>query len=418
MPFSEDGELDWMDCVLIVGMLFVGLLIVGCSNGGGGTSPEVPIVKGDNRGVSSLGFCHSKYNYDKFMSQFDGATVIRAKLLDNTFNPSGCPNLERLMLEPKPLDLEIHVYNNNCKKHARCERHEIWNAYSLAQLNQKIPANDQDVINQFRHRLLLLKTLLDKRGNRPMRLHMSPCLECQLGKPAREVLLKKIKETIPKAIPVDNPLTDSCLPGYPCEKHNFNAAVGSQIVDLDGTDYDGGDQRKFGSDHINADLVYGWKTCNNGLKPKEAWRVPTSRSNFCSDRDTKDMSYWVRPDSLNVKSPLNPVDKNGCTTTHPAFDKDKNFVWKLGEDRNFAVVLFPKKFQKKWSSIEARKNGQVFDTGKCRNIGAAADCYYKEDGSHRLVYDMKKHTVDYPDNVVLKAGGECWVLEKPQFRID
>jgi hypothetical protein len=57
------------------------------------------------------------------------------------------------------------------------------------------------------------------------------------------------------------------------------------------------------------------------------------------------------------------------------------------------------------------KNGRVFDTGKFRGK-------YAEDKTNRLIYDFTKPLAWFSDNSVLHADGQCWVLDKPQFRID
>jgi hypothetical protein len=235
-------------------------------------------------GISDLGLCHPKYDYKGFILQFSGSPVIVSGWLDNTFNPKGCPNAKKLMSAKKPLVLRVHILNSPGLRNKRLELHEIHAGLSRSQLDKKIRSVSPDVIIPFSQRLQRLRDLLSKRKG-PMVLFLSPCLECDLSKPARVTFLMLTSLYFPNAILVDNPLKGSCVSGVVCERHGDENSGG--IVDLDGiplTEVN----IKLWKRHTKAKYIrYAWLPCNNGLKKGQKWVPPTKRVNFCSAKERK-----------------------------------------------------------------------------------------------------------------------------------
>ena len=109
-------------------------------------------------------------------------------------------------------------------------------------------------------------------SNTPVKLFVSPCLECDLSDAARKIMLEYVRPMFTGATLVDNPHGSRCLPGYACEVHGAKNAGRGQLVDLDGEDYDSIDSRGFGNNNTDAEMALAWKLCNNGLKKGEDFR--------------------------------------------------------------------------------------------------------------------------------------------------
>lgn len=385
-------------CEILLGF-FLGLL---CSDS---------VQAQDNRGVSALGMCSPRYDYANMMTSFKYASVIRTKFLDNTFNPNGCKNLELLMREPKPLDMMSVILNGPGLRNGRLEKHEIHFGHSVSSLNRAVLNKEPKFMAKFDSRLNKIAAILNTRTG-ALTHRVNVCLECDLSQPARRILMERAKLVFPTAIYIDNPMQGACIPGLICEKHGSTANPPKpKSVDLDGEDYDGIKARQWGLRHADAETVYAWKLCNNGFKKHEDWKPPTQRTNFCGNRDNKDFGYWTRPEALIVGLAGNETDKKGCKRYYPASDGNrKDFTWKLGDGRPYAVSLFPRAFRAQFNKVVVRRDG-LTDTGRYRGR-------YTEDGTNRLIYDFGKHTADQRDSSVLFADGNCWLLDKPQFRLD
>lgn len=371
----------------------------------------------DNRGVSNLGLCHRNFTYDAIRQQFKHASVIRTKYLDNTFNPRGCGNLTLLLQETKPLDLTTVILNGPGLRNNRLEKHEIHYGYSISALDKAIRSRNEKFLSKFRSRLTLNAGHLNTRSG--ITVHrVNPCLECDLSPAARKILIEETRKVFPNSIIIDNPYNQPCIPGLVCEKHGSAAnPPRPKIVDLDGEDYDSILPFSWASRHLNAEAVFAWKFCNNGLDRKQPWRPPTQRNAFCGQRDNLDLQYFVRADALNT-NPRPTPNPNKCARQRAdwrgwpvASDGVRaGFTWKLGDGKHYAIALFPRNVSR-FNRVEIRKDGATLDTAKYRGK-------YTYDGSNRLIYDFSKHVTAYPNAVDLWADSTCWHLAKPQFRAD
>jgi len=244
----------------------------------------------NNRGSSDLGLCSKHYRYEDFISTFRHASVIRTGWLDNTFNAHGCPNAEKLLLEPRPLDLRVHIINGPGLRNGRLEAHEIHAGSTIKTLSKRIERGDTKFLNKFRTRLRKLKELVDRRPEN-LTLLISTCLECDFAKPQRRKLLREASRFFPARTLVDNPLSDSCLSGFLCEKHGISGR--GDILDLDGDIVSTQDAANWARSHKRNRATYLWKECKNGFLPGESWKPPTKRTHFCTEKNQSSIALLL-----------------------------------------------------------------------------------------------------------------------------
>lgn len=376
-----------------------------------------PSIAQDNRGVSNLGMCSRNFKFDTIRQQFRNATTIRTKYLDNTFNPAGCSNLLLTLRENKPKDITTVILNSPGLRNGRLEKHEIHYGYSVSSLNKAIKNKNSQFLKKFRKRLDINRRMIEPLSG-GLKHRVNPCLECDLDPQARQILIDEVKKVFPSAQIIDNPYKQPCLSGYVCEKHGSTANPSRpKILDLDGEDYDTIRPHPWASRHLDAEAVFAWKFCNNGLDRKKPWIPPTKRVDFCGVRDNKDFSYFVQADALRYEpQPVN--NENGCKKRanwgpyiNPSDGEKTGFTWKLGDGKRYAIALFPRSYSSRFKRVELRKGGNVIDSARYRGK-------YTHDGSNRMIYDFTKHPADLPNTVDVWADGICWQLAKPQFRQD
>lgn len=187
--------------------------------------------------LSYIAFCHASWPCRASLSAFDGQEVVRTGWLMNTFNRE-CPCAERLLTDPRPKVVRIHIANSTCfKERGRvCGKYEVFHGYSIAGADTAVRRRDPKVINRFRRVLARTKALLD--GREKLMCYVSPCLECSLSRASRRVLLQETKNALPGCVLVDNPVSGKCLSGAYCEKHGPKPGLRNPcIADLDGIDF-------------------------------------------------------------------------------------------------------------------------------------------------------------------------------------
>jgi len=305
-----------------------------------------------------------------------------------------------------------------------------------ASASKAVISKDSKTYSRIDKSISLMQKDLDKNKG-PLELGIKACLECTLSRDARIKLNDYVKTKFPESkYPgvkfVDNPIGDKCLPGYLCEKHGEPKGGNNLISDNDGLDYDTIDQLKYWVNNVASWMVLGWKQCNNGLDKGESYKPGVQRTNYCgSSRDGKDFASFTVPNAIAVSSPVNEADKKGCKTFYDAPDGVKNFVLKLGDDRNYAVLLTPTNAKingkssgtnlskSTFKKVELFKNGKVIDQSK-KAVGKRFGATYDHDSgsTKRKIYDFGGHPNSYPDNSVLHLDDKCFILKKPRFRID
>lgn len=370
----------------------------------------------DNRGRSFLGLCHPKFDMAGLLKSFETATEIRGGWLDHFFNPKDSKNAVTLLRQEKRKFIRVHIVNGPGMNNGRTCPHEITYRETTQSVCTKVRAGDKAFIQKFQRRLAVLRGIVDQALPGTLELAVSPWLEHM---PIPEDVFKKLatqcSAVFPEARIVDNPRDPSTpfIPGpWLHERHgDVPNPKNLDIVDLDGTDFEFADIPAFMRRYRNCRAVLLWGLGENGNWAQEAWLPPEKRTGWTSARELPVYRYFNRPDADEVTSELAIADLRGVKQRHNPQDGYKNdFVWKLGEWKKTAVIVFPRRFRGHFRKIEIVKNGKVIDRPRFRAV--------LNDGTGRLIYDTGKHPVSFPDNCVLKADGNGWALAKPQFRID
>lgn len=369
----------------------------------------------DNRGRSSLGLCHPLYDVKGFIASFEQATEIRFGWLDKFFNEWTSYNAVQVIRLPKKKFCRVAIINGPGMNNSRTQPHEISYKETTKSLEAKILRGDREFLRKFNNRLNHVKQVTDQAPPGSLTLAISPWLEHEpITKKTFEILASEIRKVFgPNILIVDNPRHGPLIPGHLHERHGSKVNPAEcDIVDLDGEDIETMEIQEVAERFKNVRCFYGWGLSENGnSKDQKDWLPPQKRTNFPKRREHEFYKYFMRPDALTINSPLDSQDIAGTKQQNPNDGFKREFVWKLGDGRNFAVCLFPRNFRQQFKSVVVKKNGKVIDRGRYRGK-------YTEDGTNRLIYDFTKHTSSFPDNCVVIADKNSWVIDKPQFRED
>lgn len=355
----------------------------------------------DNRGISCLGLCHPKYDANALVRLYkeSNVDVIRFGWLDKFFAPDSTkPGL--LMRMQRLKFCRVHIINGPGLNNNRVQKHEISYGYNNKTLEAAILKRDNKFLDKFRKRLIVIKNIAEQAQPNTLILAISPWLEhAPIQKKTFEILAKEVLQIIPSALIVDNPVRGGfiSLDGIKVlkEKHGSNPPRECDIVDLDGEDMETVNMRNFGEAFPKALAVYGWGLRENGNHKDKGWLPPEKRVDFPRDRERRLMKYWIEPTALEETSPLDAKDLAGLITHNPQDGAKRGFVFKLGDDRNYAVCLLPTDlFKDKPESVIIKKNGKRIDIGKVRGR-------YTEDGSNRWIIDFTKPVTSFPTNIVI-----------------
>jgi hypothetical protein len=385
--------------------------------------PSIALAQ-ENRGVSwILQMCSEATDCSAITRTYRGASVINAGWMYLTSNPKRCKCAPGVLADPRPKRIRIDICNSTCfpERGRQCQPHECFAGMKQGQAGQAILKNDPNTYKRIDHSIAMAQH--DLQGFQG-ELFVKSCLECSIDPKARAKLNNYVQSkfaNFPTARFVDNPINSGCQPGMICEKHGSPAGNNNLIADNDGLDYDGIDQLGYWRKNRPSIMVLGWKGCNNGLKQGEGFKPPQNRVNYCSaSRDGTDFNSATVPNAIDVPTPVNPVDLQGCKKMLKAPDGGKGFVLKLSEGRTFGVFLAPPAQSKAiFKSVNLIKNGQRIDGSKPQT-GWRYGVPYAPDppNARRRIYDFRGHPNTYPDNSVLHADSNCWILEKPRFRVD
>jgi hypothetical protein len=378
----------------------------------------------ENRGVSwILQMCSEKTDCSAIDAAYKNATVINAGWMYMTSNPSRCKCAPKLLLDPRPKRVRIDICNSTCfpERGRRCQPQECFAGMTQAQAGRAVLNGDKDTYHRIDHAISLAKHDLALHAG-ALDLFVKPCLECSIDPKARTKLNAYVADKFPGARMVDNPINDHCQAGMVCEKHGSPAGNNNLIADNDGLDYDGIDQLQYWRKNKPSLMVLAWKGCNNGLAKDEPFKPGQDRTHYCSAaRDGRDFETATRQSSIDPPStPVNPLDLKGCRKQFKAPDGAKGFVLKLSEGRTFAVFLSPPGLSYAvFKKVELLKDGHRIDGAKPQT-GFRYGVPYLPDPptARRRLYDFRGHPNSYPDNSVLHADNNCFILEKPRFRVD
>jgi len=212
---------------------------------------------------SLLGICHKNWNCSATVRLYEKQDSIVLSYLERTFGDN-CFCVNRLLKDPRPKIVRVHVMNGPCMRNKRCGRYEPFYGYTIASANRDILRGGKLLK---KYQLLLEQVKKRFTGVNKLTCYVSPCLECDLNERARRVLGNLVSATLPTCNLVDNPLKSSCIKGYTCEKHGDAPRVDRPcIVDLDGTDGSKVDIKKWMAKYSHCDLRYYWEPWMNCIR--------------------------------------------------------------------------------------------------------------------------------------------------------
>lgn len=371
----------------------------------------------DNRGISCLGLCHPKYNVPALVKLFQETdSIIRFGWLDKFFTPNARPSQESqapvaIMRMNKPKICRVHIINGPGLNNNRVQRHEITHGYTNQSLEAAIIRRDEKFLSKFRDRLKVVRAIAAKAPPMTLELYISPWLEhAPIKQQTFNILVEEVIKEIPYAKIVDNPVTGpfTKVPGIRVykEKHGDTPPADCDFVDLDGEDMETVNMRAFGERFPDAIAVMCWGLRENGNDPDKPWTQPQNRVDFPRDRERGLVKHWIKKSALEETSGIDARDIAGLVMHNPQDGAKRGFVFKLGDDRNYAVMLLPTDlFPSKPTIISIRKGGKRIDTGKVRGR-------YTEDGSNRWIIDFTKPVGSYPTNIVIAVDRKHGYLIK------
>jgi hypothetical protein len=402
-----------------------------------------------NRGVSFiLSMCSSKAQKQGkfFQAIYKNAEVLNAGwLYGATSNPDKCTWAPKFYKDKRPKRVRIHVCNSTCfpERQRKCGPKECFVGYKYAKdASAALLKKDKAMFKRIDRIIEMIKSDYkqapkDVNGKSTIiDFAVSSCMECTLTRDARKYLneyvkqkldpinKERIKEGSNQIVWVDNPLEskDSCMSGYYCEKHGHPTVGNKGIADNDGEDYDTIAQYNYWNKNKEAFMVLAWKPCLNGAASVAGtsgaggWIYPQDRTAYCkTDREGPEFETFT---NKKLKLPMeykkdeyNKKDLNNCSKYY-----DINFVWKLGDGRNYTVWLAPYTFPK-FKSVYLSCNGEVVDKSEAKP-GKRFGAPYSHDpaGKQRKIYDFNKPMSKYPAKCVLHADKNCWLMSTPFFR--
>ena len=226
-------------------------------------------------GVSYLGLCSSTWNCKDVLATWQNQPKIVTGWIENTFGAT-CNCADKILADPRPKVIRVHLTNSPCMRNKRCGRHEVLAGETAKIASAKILRRDPKLMRKFRKVLKRFKQRIKPAIN--LTCYVSPCLECDLYAPSRKVLLSLVSRRLPSCIFVDNPYKQRCLSGNVCEKHGADPKLSQPcIADLDGEDGRGVDLAAYKANTKDCLVRYYWAGWMNCIAPG-AFVEPTERN--------------------------------------------------------------------------------------------------------------------------------------------
>ena len=211
---------------------------------------------------SLLGLCHRSFSCSGVRALYNGQDKLTLSWLENTFGTE-CKCAEELLSDSRPKTIRVHLINSPCFRNKRCGSYEVLYGVTLPQANRSFITKRGQPFLRFK-RVLKRAASRIARAKAPVTCYVSPCLECDLNERARRVMGDLVSAAMPSCNLVDNPYRQRCIPGYTCEKHGETARVSKPcIVDLDGTDGQTIDVKKWLERYKDCDLRFYWEPWMN-----------------------------------------------------------------------------------------------------------------------------------------------------------
>lgn len=220
-------------------------------------------------GVSYIGLCNPSWDCEKTMYTWLNKPIA-VGWLEQSFG-AACPCASRILFDARPKTIRVHLINSACMRNSRCEKHDALYGYNAVTATQAVYQPKSRLRKKFERTLKRVKYRV-KKSRGELTCYVSPCLECDLDGNARKSLLRLVSRRVRRCIPVDNPLRDSCLSGYVCEKHGRDTTIPQPCIhDLDGTEVrSSAELKQYGRLTNGCELRFYWShwmNCNVEGKP-------------------------------------------------------------------------------------------------------------------------------------------------------
>lgn len=184
-------------------------------------------------GVSYLGICNPTWQCGRSIKALEGQDTIRTGWIEGTFGNS-CDCADRLLQDPRPKEVRVHLANGPCMRNRRCGRHEVFYGYTIASSNRAIKRGDRRLAKRFERVAVRTRERIG-RSRGPLTCYVSPVLESDNDAEARKILHRLAGAYLPGCTLVDNPLRGKCIRGTVCERHGPDPGLSRPcIADLDG----------------------------------------------------------------------------------------------------------------------------------------------------------------------------------------
>jgi hypothetical protein len=371
---------------------------------------------GENLGLSMLGLCHKLWPCQESLQAFKGLPRIQTGWLMQTF-ADDCRCGRKLLSDPRPKVVRIHIANGPCLRNRRCGQYEIFAGETVASADRKVRKKDERLLSRFKVVLAKTKALLQN-AQGELKCYVSPCLECDLSDRARQVLFGLASEYLPGCRQVDSVFSQRCLPGKVCEKHGEKPSLNAPcIADLDGVDYQKADVIGFAERFKHCEMAHLWALKLNLIDPHGTSFIdPRKRTTIPNRNYFEAMARYIRPGGVTPPTlePLNPLDRQGCKVMMAAHDGPGGFVFKQSDTYPGVVTLLPR---------TECQGGCPKELKLVRDQRPLSFFLYHADfkGDGRPIYRTgvpQTHFLQVTNAVLKSDKGACRILPRPGFRVD
>lgn len=213
------------------------------------------------RGPSYIGMCSPHFPCSRALKVFAGQDVKTVGYLADAFGHE-CKCVKRFLDLPGKKYVRVHLANGTCfpERGRRCGKYDVFRNETLKSAQRKLEQRDRGLLLRYHASIMRTRKILAEGGD-DLIGRFSLCLECQVSKKARRVLLKEALKHFPLDSLVDSPLHAGCLPGLICEKHgdSMRYARGQRCIsDMDGVSLFEGNLERLNKNSKRCEAILYW----------------------------------------------------------------------------------------------------------------------------------------------------------------
>lgn len=176
-------------------------------------------------GISAFAIFGKNFPCKALVSTFGDSQTIAVATLVGTFgNDFTCINSLVESNRGKSFIIEFHLSNGSCRAFNRCGAGELFGSLTSKQFDRKLRNINRSTTSRIQTRLAPIKSFIDQYKSENIKILISAELETRCSKLAIENFFKVIKDEIPAAFLVFNPVG---------ETNNF-VPIGTDFVELHG----------------------------------------------------------------------------------------------------------------------------------------------------------------------------------------